>query len=48
MPTFLDAHDLGNMTDEQLNQAQNAPKDEFGVMAKNMLYNREVKCSTAF
>ena len=42
MPTYLDAHDLGNMTDEQLKQAQNSPMDEFGVRAKNMLYNREV------
>jgi sialic acid synthase SpsE len=42
MPTFLDAHDLGNMTEEQLNQAQNAPMDEFGVTVENMLYNKEV------
>lgn len=42
MPTYLDAHDLGNMTDEQLEQAQNSPTDEFGVKTKNMLYNREV------
>jgi Protein of unknown function (DUF4242) len=38
---YLDAHDLGNMTDEQLKQAQNLPKDEFGVTTKNMLYNKE-------
>jgi hypothetical protein len=42
MPTFLDAHDLGNMTEEQLNQAQKSPMDEFGVTTKNMLYNKEV------
>jgi hypothetical protein len=42
MPTYLDAHDLGNMTEEQLKQAQNAPIDEFGVTTKNMLYNKEV------
>jgi hypothetical protein len=42
MPTYLDAHDLGNMTEEQLKQAQNSPKDEFGVTTENMLYNKEV------
>ncbi len=41
MPTFLDAHDMGNATEEQLQQAQNAPKDEFGVTLKNILYNVE-------
>jgi hypothetical protein len=42
MPTYLDAHDLGNMTEEQLKQLQNSPMDEFGVTTKNMLYNKEV------
>ena len=41
MPTYLDAHDLGNATEEQLKQAQNAPKDECGVTHKNILYNKE-------
>ncbi len=41
MPTYLDAHDLGNATEEQLKQVQNAPKDEFGVTHKNILYNKE-------
>lgn len=41
MPTYLDAHDLGNATDEQLKQAQNSPKDEYGVTHHQMLYNRE-------
>jgi hypothetical protein len=41
MPTYLDAHELGNATEEQLKQAQNAPKDEFGVTHKNILYNKE-------
>jgi hypothetical protein len=34
MPTYLDAHDMGNATEEQLKQVQNAPKDEFGVTHK--------------
>ena len=42
MPTYLDAHDLGNMTEEQLKQAQNSPMDELGVTIENMLYNKEV------
>jgi hypothetical protein len=41
MPTYLDAHDLGNVTEEQLKQTQNAPIDEFGVIHKNILYNKE-------
>ena len=41
MPTYLDVHGLGNVTREQIKQAQNAPKDEFGVTHKNMLYNIE-------
>ncbi len=39
--TYLDAHDLGNVTEEQLKQTQNSPKDEFGVIHKNILYNKE-------
>jgi hypothetical protein len=41
MPTYLDAHDLGNVTEDQLKQAQIAPKDEFGVIHNNILYNKE-------
>src|ERR687891_481520 len=41
MPTYLDAHDLGNVTEEQLKQTQNAPIDEFGVIHNNILYNKE-------
>ncbi|MFL6525048.1 MAG: hypothetical protein ACJ70Q_02770 [Nitrososphaera sp.] len=32
MPTYLDGHDLGNMTEEQIKQAQNSPTDEFGII----------------
>ncbi|MFL6424441.1 MAG: nickel-binding protein [Nitrososphaera sp.] len=41
MPTYLDVHQLGNVTEEQLKQIQNSPKDEFGVTHKNMLYSKE-------
>ena len=48
MPTYLDAHDLGNVTEEQIKQAQNAPTDEFGITHKNMLYNKEENKFFAF
>jgi hypothetical protein len=41
MPTYLDTHDLGNTTEEQLKQALNSPKDEFGVTHKEILYNKD-------
>jgi hypothetical protein len=41
MPPYLEAHDLGSATEEQLKQVQNSPQDEFGVTHKNMLYNKE-------
>ncbi len=41
MPTFLDSHKMGNMEEEAIRQAQNAPKDEFGITHKNILYNKE-------
>jgi Protein of unknown function (DUF4242) len=41
IPTFLDAHTMGNMEEEALKQAQNSPKDEFGITHKNILFNKE-------
>lgn len=41
MPKFLDAHRMGNLTEEQLKQAQNAPSDEFGIKHENVLYNKD-------
>ena len=40
MPTYLDAHSLDNVTEEQLKKAQNMPKDEFGITHKNIMYNK--------
>ena len=40
MPTFLDSHKMGNVTEEQLRQAMKAPKDEYGVTNKNIYYNK--------
>jgi hypothetical protein len=41
MPTYLDTHNLGKASEDQLKQAQNAPMDEFGVTHKNIRYNKE-------
>jgi hypothetical protein len=41
MPRFLDAHKMGAVSEDMLKQAQNQPKDEFGVVHVNMLYNKE-------
>jgi Protein of unknown function (DUF4242) len=39
MPTFLDAHQLGGVTEEQLRKAQAAPVGQDGVRTVNILYN---------
>ncbi len=41
MPKFLDAHKMGSVSEDMLKQAQNQPKDEFGLVHVNMLYNKE-------
>lgn len=41
MPKFLDAHKMGHIDEEMLKEAQNSPKDEFGVTHENILYNKE-------
>lgn len=38
---LLDAHNLRAVDEETLRNAQNSPKDEFGVTHDNMMYNRE-------
>ena len=40
MPKFLDAHTLGNVTEDQLRKAQNMPKDEYGITHTNIMYNK--------
>ncbi|MDN5848002.1 MAG: DUF4242 domain-containing protein [Candidatus Nitrosocosmicus sp.] len=40
MPKFLDAHDMGHFNEDKLKQAQDLPKDEFGVTHENILYNK--------
>ena len=41
MPPYLDTHEMGNVSEEQLKQALNSPNDEFGVTHKDILYNKE-------
>jgi Nickel responsive protein SCO4226-like len=41
LPTFLDVHSIGTLTEEDLIKEQNAPRDELGVKTVNILYNLE-------
>jgi hypothetical protein len=41
MPKFLDVHSLKDFDEESLRKAQNSPKDEFGVIPVNILYNKD-------
>ena len=40
MTQFLDAHSMDGVTEDQLKQAQNMPKDEDGIIHKNIMYNK--------
>jgi len=39
MPKFIDAHKMNPLTEQQVKQAQNAAKDEFGVTHENIIYS---------
>jgi hypothetical protein len=39
MPKFIDVHKMNPLTEQQLKQAQNAAKDEFGVTHENIIYS---------
>ena len=41
MPKFLDSHHMKGVDENTLRNAQYSPKDEFGVIHKNILYNKE-------
>jgi hypothetical protein len=41
MPKYLDSHQMGNATEEQIRQAQSAPIGQDGVRALNILYNKD-------
>lgn len=42
LPTFLDVHSIGSLSEEDLLKEQNAPRDKLGVRTVNILYNFEV------
>jgi hypothetical protein len=39
MPRFIDVHKMNPLTEQQLKQAQNSAKDEFGVTHENIMYS---------
>ena len=40
MPKFIDSHPMEPFTEAQLKVAQKAPRDEFGVVHHDILYNK--------
>ena len=48
LPTFLDIHSIGTLTEDGLTKEQDAPRDELGVKTVNILYNFEVETSYCF
>ena len=41
MPKFIDTHSMNPLSEQQVRQVQNAPKDEFGVTHENIIYNEK-------
>ena len=41
MPKFLDSHHMKGVDENTLRNAQNSPKDEFGVTHENIMYNEK-------
>ena len=41
MPKYIDAHPMKPFTADILRRLQKAPKDEFGVVHDNILFNEE-------
>ena len=41
MPIFLDSHHMKGVDENTLRNAQNSPKDEFGVTHENIMYNEK-------
>jgi len=40
MPKYIDQHKMNPLTAQQLKEAQKSPKDKFGVMHHDILYNK--------
>jgi len=41
MPLFIDEHPMGTFDEKILNELQNSPRHEFGIIHKNILYNKD-------
>ena len=41
MPKFLDSHHMKGVDENTLRNAQDSPKDEFGVTHENIMYNEK-------
>ncbi len=41
MPKFIDTHEMGSLTPDQLKMLQNAPKDKFGITHHDILFNKK-------
>ena len=41
MPTYVDTHQMKPFTAQELREAQNAPKDEFGVTHHDILFSEK-------
>jgi hypothetical protein len=39
MTLFIDEHPMDTFDEKALNELQNSPRDEFGIIHKNILYN---------
>ena len=41
MTLVIDEHPMGTFDEDTLKQLQNSPRDEFGIIHKNILYNKD-------
>jgi hypothetical protein len=41
MTLFIDEHPMGTIDEKTLNELQNSPRDEFEIIHKNILYNKD-------
>lgn len=41
VPQFLDSHPFNPLSERQLKEAQSAPRDGFGVVHDNIIYNEK-------
>jgi Protein of unknown function (DUF4242) len=41
MTLLIDEHLMGTFDEKTLNELQNLPRDEFGIIHRNILYNKD-------